>query len=200
MIPMRIDNDGWPRTRIVACGLAALAGCLLTSAACHQPPGFNIFVDDSIPADQWSTPSRDSILAAGHDPVIRERGLPVTGAPHVAHNDVAHLSLWWEDPFEDHGDGNEEFSWNAMDFIHMPYGLGRFIVNTIGWPISLIVTPPGMSLVSDGQIYVEPEDRIFDIGIPHPHDAYPGTSENPTAGPADFEPARPEDNLVHAGE
>jgi hypothetical protein len=76
---------------------------------------------------------------------------------------VSHWPLWFEDPFEDKGNGYKpvadrdapdiEFAWNWVDYLAMPYSPGRMIfVNTPGWPISAIVTPPGTLMESDGYI------------------------------------------------
>lgn len=76
---------------------------------------------------------------------------------------VSHWPLWFEDPFEDKGNRyvavadrdapDNEFAWNWVDYFHIPYGPGRmFFVNTAGYPISAIVTPPGTLMESDGHI------------------------------------------------
>ena len=55
----------------------------------------------------------------------------------------------------------------------MPYSFSRFLLNTVAWPVSAVVTPPGTTMVSDG---VTGKD----------HDAKRGTSPNPTATREDF--------------
>lgn len=76
---------------------------------------------------------------------------------------VSHWPLWFEDPFEDKGNRfrpvedrdapDVEFALNWVDYLHMGYGPARmFFVNTVGWPISAMVTPPGTLLESDGRI------------------------------------------------
>lgn len=142
--------------------------------ACNQPPAVNPWRDDSISSAAWSTPSQDAILAAGHDPVIRRRDVPVIQAP-CADGDVPHYPLWWEDPFEDKGDGNNTFAWTWQDYAAMPYGFGRFLLNTMAWPVSMAVTPPGTPMVSDGQIGRD-------------HDATRGFSPDPTADRSDVHP------------
>jgi hypothetical protein len=83
--------------------------------------------------------------------VIRENGA------------VSHWPLWFEDPFEDKGNGytpvadrdapDIQFAWNWVDYFHIAYGPGRMIfVNTASWPISAAVTPPGTLMESDGYI------------------------------------------------
>ncbi len=75
---------------------------------------------------------------------------------------TTHWPLWWEDPFEDKGNRftptqdedapDTEFTWNWVDYLHMAYGPARFTVNTLVWPVSAIVTPPGTLMESDGRI------------------------------------------------
>jgi len=151
--------------------LIGLAGLI---PACNQPPAINPWRDDAIPQSAWSTPSQDAILAAGYDPVIRHRDISEIQAPCAA-GDVPHYPLWWEDPFEDIGDGNNTYAWTWQDYVAMPYGFGRFLLNTMAWPASLAVTPPGTPMVSDGQ-------------IGRHHDAARGFSADPTADRSDVHP------------
>lgn len=76
---------------------------------------------------------------------------------------VTHWPLWFEDPFEDKGNGmtdpadrdapDREFARNWVDYFHIGYGPARmFFVNAAGWPASAIVTPPGTLMESDGRI------------------------------------------------
>ncbi|MCG8405543.1 MAG: hypothetical protein MI923_10135 [Phycisphaerales bacterium] len=75
---------------------------------------------------------------------------------------VTHWPLWFEDPFEDKGNDRTEegdrdpidnrFAWNWADYLHMGYGPGRMLLNTVCWPISAVVTPPGTLMESDGRL------------------------------------------------
>lgn len=75
---------------------------------------------------------------------------------------VTHWALVFEDPFEDKGNRLESvedidapdnrFAWNWVDYSHMGYGPGRWVLNTLAVPITLFATPPGMVLESDGRI------------------------------------------------
>ncbi len=160
-----------------ATSLILLAASLTLTAACNQPPAVNPWRDDSIPSSEWSTPSAEGILAGNHPPAIRQRAVASAPAP-LASGDVPHYPLWWEDPFEDKGDGDGQFAWTWADYLDMPYGDARFILNTLGWPVSAIVTLPGTPMVSDGQL-----SRGL-LGFDH--DAARGTVQNPTATLSDF--------------
>lgn len=154
-----------------------LTGVLaLLAGACNEPPAVNPWRDDSIPESAWYSHSGESVLAANARPAIRHRDIPPSTAP-LADGSVPHYPLWYEDPFEDQGDGNHEFAWTWQDYFAMPYGEGRYIVNTLGMPVSAVLQPPGSSMVSDG--VVEPR------GI-SAHDAKMGCSPNPSATRADF--------------
>lgn len=153
--------------------LAAAAGLSLT--ACNESPAVNPWRDDALPTSTYATPSSTGILAEEHAPAIRTRAIPERQATTVT-SKVPHYPLWWEDPFEDKGDGDHQFAVTWADYLDMPYGLGRFILNTVGWPASAVVQPPGLPMVSDSVIGRD-------------HDATPGKSLDPTAGPADFQDA-----------
>jgi hypothetical protein len=86
---------------------------------------------------------------------------------------VPHYPLWWEDPFEDQGDNDHMFAWTWQDYFTMPYGPSRYILNTLAWPVSAVVTPPGAPMVSDGIV-----GKV--------HDAKRGYSPNPNATLKDF--------------
>ncbi len=161
-------------TRNVYITACFFAGLVLLATACSQPPAVNPWVDDSLSRDAATTPSADAVLSSGHAPIVRDRGLTLMPAPNVT-GDVPHYPLWWEDPFEDKGDGDQTYAWTWQDYAGMPYGLGRYILNTIAWPVSAVVTPPGTTLVSDGTV---PPGRD--------HDAARGTAPDPLASHTDF--------------
>lgn len=152
--------------------LSAVAVVFGVLAGCTKPPAVDPWRADSIPPSTWTTPSWEGVMAAGREPVIRQREMPVTQAMR-ADDAVAHYPLWWEDPLEDKGDGNGHFAWTWQDYVGMPYSLGRFLLNTMAWPVSAVVTPPGTVLVSDGYIGKD-------------HDAKRGFSPDPAADASDF--------------
>jgi hypothetical protein len=137
----------------------------------------NPWREDSIPSTEYRTASSDVVLAANVPPAIRQRDIQPMDAPLVS-REVPHYPLWWEDPFEDQGDGDRNFAWTWQDYFHMPYGLGRFIVNTVGTPASMVVTLPGTPMVSNGALSSNILGKV--------HDAKRGESPNPTAGSEDL--------------
>lgn len=160
------------RPRVAEMFSLVVAGLLLASAGCNEPPAVNPWRDDSLTRDSYSTPSKDGIMAYEQEPAIRQRDMAAVEAPRVS-PDVPHYPLWWEDPLEDKGDQNNEFAWTWQDYVAMPYSFGRYLLNTMAWPVSAVVTLPGTSMVSDG---ITGRD----------HDARVGRAANPVAGPEDF--------------
>ncbi len=143
-------------------------------AGCDQPPAVNPWRDDSIPASSYGTASSEAVLAANAAPAVRTRqDMPLSQAPGAS-GAVPHYPLWWEDPFEDQGDKDAQFAVTWQDYFDMPYGLARFMLNTMGWPASAVVTLPGTPMVSDGVV-----GKV--------HDARRGQAPNPTASIEDFD-------------
>ena len=160
------------RTTKPACLLMALAVLVAVTGSACGPPAVNPWVDDSIPPPVWTSPSQDGVLATNAPMTLRQRDWPETPGPYVS-RETPHYPLWWEDPFEDKGDGDGRFAWTWADYVALPYSPGRYLLNTVAWPVSAVVTPPGVSMVSDGVIGRD-------------HDARRGTSPDPAAGPGDF--------------
>jgi hypothetical protein len=165
-----VGPAGFRRLILLGCGLAALA------SSCNTPPAVNPWVDDSIPEQKWYTPSSESVLVARAEPSITHRKGPTLVAPTVDPN-VPHYPLWWEDSFEEVGDKDGYFAWTWVDYFAMPASYGRFWVNTLGFPASIIVDPPGAHMISDGI----PERR----GLCE-QDSKRGYSNDPNATMRDF--------------
>lgn len=89
-----------------------------------------------------SAPSQPTLQPRGHQPVIVE---PQDGT-------VAHWPLWWEDPFEDKGSDDGLFAWTYEDYFCFGYCPGRFLVNTMAFPISVERTRPFTVMCSDGKL------------------------------------------------
>jgi hypothetical protein len=157
----RVSSDLGRGAAALVVGLALVAGCS------EAGPGVDGFHDDSIPRSEWTTPSAEYVRASGVEASKRSRDwepshvdLEPMGSPH--------WPLWWEDPFEDKGSTDGQFCATYEDIIAAPYSVGRYLVNTMFWPASVIVTPPGTVMISDG--YLSKQILGYD------HDAIPGSS------------------------
>lgn len=166
----RADDRGRAWTR-VADSRCLVWVVLLPWIGCNAP-GIDPWRDDSISPAAFGTASSAVVLEAGQAPAMRVRDVPPTEALR-ARDEVPHWPLWWEDPFEDQGDGNTQFAWTWQDYLTMPYGFARFALNTVAFPVSAVVTPPGTPMVSDGR-------------VGNTHDARRGHSPSPVAGAEDF--------------
>jgi len=159
-----------PRTRLsrfdvfsVAVALAILAGC----GHVNDP-----WRDSSAVIDhQMTTPSAEGFKGQPEFGRTARRDVP-PATVYYENGSVTHWPLWWEDPFEDQGNNpnpshrdavDPVFAMNWVDYLHIGYGPARLVLNTVGWPVSAVVTPPGTLLESDGRI-----DRGL---LWHDHDA-----------------------------
>ncbi len=157
---IRHPLQGW--TRIVGVALAPVT--LFVIAGCAHVN--NPWVDSgSLVNNEMTTPSTEGYLSrAGQSgPMSQPQRSWARSQVYCENGAVSHWPLWFEDPFEDKGNAirpaaemnepDREFAWNWVDYLHIPYGPGRMIfVNTVGLPISAVVTPPGTLMESDGRI------------------------------------------------
>jgi hypothetical protein len=184
--------------RLPICELTILVGAaVLATAGCSEC--VNPWADDLPRAADVTTPSVEGVRAADRQPARRTGAMQpsqIEPQPGV----VTHWPLWWEDPFVDKGSEDGQFAMTVEDYIALPYGLGRFILNTMAFPVSATVTPPGTIMGSDGVLSrqalgydhdaqrwpgsVVPID-ILEVGtVPQDterHDVAPDESENETS-------------------
>jgi len=107
--------------------------------------------DDLPGANDVSTASVEGARAAKVEPSQRVRESQRSRI-EAQDGTVTHWPLWWEDPFVDKGSQDGQFAWTWEDYLAMPYGLGRNILNTMGWPVSAAVEPPFTVMGSDGKL------------------------------------------------
>ncbi|GJM25629.1 MAG: hypothetical protein DHS20C16_20440 [Phycisphaerae bacterium] len=122
---------------------------LLTIAVCGCSEYVNPWTDEMISHEYVTTASVEGVrmASAPTEPVSRSFQQTLVSPQDGT---VGHFPLGWEDPFEDRGSDDGQFAWTAEDYFAMPYGYGRFIVNTIGIPASVIVQAPVPLMGSDG--------------------------------------------------
>ncbi len=163
----------------------------LVASGCEH--AINPFVDETLVApEEMHTPSERKARAAQATPVVRRREWQQTPTTYPS-GAVVHWPLWFEDPFEDKGSTDGKYAWTFEDYIAAPYSFGRVLVNTIGWPVSAVVTPPGTPMVSDG--------RLSRQALGMDHDAIPLSQARAQAAASDEpEPIEPEHDKQLAGE
>jgi hypothetical protein len=120
-------------------------GALL--AGCNQL--INPWVDDLPATGDITTASVVAARSAQATPTppLRQPEPMITSAQDGT---VSHWPLWWEDPFEDKGSEDGQFAWTWEDYFAFPYGFGRFLLNTMAFPVSATVTPVWTVMGSDG--------------------------------------------------
>ncbi|HVP13378.1 MAG TPA: hypothetical protein VMV94_19545, partial [Phycisphaerae bacterium] len=152
-----LQRRHWGNVIVAAAVVVAIAGC----AQLNNP-----FVDSGAAVEsEMNTPSANAYNARASQerPAVQDQRVWPESEVFAENGAVSHWPLWFEDPFEDKGNRitpvadrdapDIEFAWNWVDYLDMAYSPGRMIfVNTPGWPISAIVTPPGTLMESDGHI------------------------------------------------
>lgn len=133
-----------------ALGLGLLTGCA------HMVN----YYKETGPSTQmsWESPTAQLVEAKYEPAPARTRGWEqVSVAPRSGA--VYHWPLYFEDPFMDKGDGRTDatdphnvYRLGWEDWVAFPYGIARFTANWLMLPVSVIVTPPGTVMVSDGEI------------------------------------------------
>lgn len=175
--------------------IAVLAGCQHVE---------NPFVDDLPRVEEVTTASVARAQAAPRmEPRPNRDFAAVSVEPEIAA--VSHWPLGWEDPFEDKGSQDGRFAWTAEDYFAIGYGPGRFIVNTIGFPATVVATPPGTLMCSDGKLSRQALGYDHDatpspMGVPPPIDLLEVGAIDVTSQPAAGEtPAEGGSNMANPG-
>jgi len=131
----------------ISATLAASALC-----GCRYVP--NQFREDgpSVTA-QWDSATAADVKAHYAPAEQRQRGWPETTLTPES-GAVAHLPLYFEDPFEDKGetDPHNVYRGGWEDYVAIPYGFGRFTANWLLLPVSAVVTTPWTIMESDGKL------------------------------------------------
>ncbi len=121
----------------------------ILAATCGCNEYINPWTDEMVSYDYVTTASVEGVRAASQPLDSASRTFhPTLVSPQDG--TVGHFPLGWEDPFEDRGSDDGQFALTGEDYFAMPYGYGRFILNTIAVPISVIVQPPVPLMGSDG--------------------------------------------------
>jgi hypothetical protein len=137
-----------------------LAGAVLLGLAlwgCTYVP--NQFKEDGPSVFMsWQSPTEVDVRAHYAPAAQEQRGWPETVVAADS-GSVPHPPLYFEDPFEDKGDGRTDakdphnvYRSGWEDDVALPYCFARFTLNWMLLPASAIVTPPWVVLESDGKV------------------------------------------------
>lgn len=137
--------------------VAALAVVLSGCAQLNNP-----YKDSSAAIDSdMTTASAEGYKGKAEFPSTLRR-MWATADVHYENGAVTHWPLLFEDPFETKGNSftapedrdaaDNVFAWNALDYLHFVYGPGRIFINLLGISGTLVHTPPGMLMESNGRI------------------------------------------------
>jgi len=144
--------------------LVVVSGTLVAaSTGCYQYP--DVFLDDLPQSAMVTTASAKAASDATVTPSDRRRQYAqVTIEAHDG--TTAHAPLWLEDPFEMAGSDDGQFAVTGEEFLYFPYGMGRFVVNVLLLPVSIVLEPAYTVMCSDGV-----EGRTRWTGAYEPYDA-----------------------------
>jgi len=109
-------------------------------------------------SSEWDSPSAADIKSRYSPAELRHRDWPPATVA-ARSGAVSHWPLYFEDPFEDKGDGRTDqtnprdvhrLGWE--DYVALPYCFARFTANWLLLPVSALVTPPWTVMESDGHL------------------------------------------------
>ncbi len=124
-------------------------GSVVLLSGCTQ--FVNPWVDDYARRSIVTTPSAERVLDAQVVALERERGWEPIKV-HTQNESATHWSLYWQDPVEDMGSRDEQFALTFEDYFAAFYCPTRFVANTLAFPVSAIIDPPGVVFCSDGRV------------------------------------------------
>jgi hypothetical protein len=130
---------------------------LWTALGCTYIP--NYFREDGpSTTSNWDSPTATDVKAHHAPATAQQRGWPVTTAA-PENGAVAHLPLYFEDPFEDKGAGRTDathphnvYRGGWEDYVALAYCPWRFLGNAGLLPVSAVVTMPWTIMESDGEL------------------------------------------------
>lgn len=147
------------RTRLLKSSVLLVLPALALLAGCSHLN--NPYKDSSaVINDEMTTPSAEGFRGRTEFGRLTRRDAPPSTV-YYENGAVSHWPLWWEDPFEDKGNdfdplqrdaADTVFAWNWVDYSHIGYGPARLVLNTAGWLVSAVVTPPCTLMESNGRL------------------------------------------------
>jgi len=126
-----------------------MGASVLFAAGCQLM--VNPFRDELAGQPEVTTASVEGARAAKTTPTVRQRDYTPFELC-AEHEGVTHGPLYFEDSSEDKGSDDDRFAWTGEDYLQLFYWRGRFLLNTVFFPVSAVVTPPWTVMESDGRI------------------------------------------------
>lgn len=120
--------------------LLALGGCTLL---------VHPFRDELANEPPVTTASVETVQNSKATRSVQQRDWPAKEL-YSQNGAVRHHPLYFEDGFEDKGSDDGKFAWTHEDYVQLFSWRGRFLINTIAFPVSVVVTPPWTVMESDG--------------------------------------------------
>ena len=131
-------------------GSGVLAGVIaLIASGCHLM--VNPYADELAMQPPVTTPSAEQAQAAPVAPTATHRDYEVVEAT-AKDGSVTHGPLYFEDPFEDRESEDARFAWSGEEYIYFIHGPACYLLKGGLFPISAVVTPPWVTMVSDGRV------------------------------------------------
>ena len=124
-------------------------GIAVVASGCHLM--VNPYIDELAMQPLVTTPSAQQAQAASVAPVATHRDYEPVELT-AKDGSVTHGPLYFEDPFEDRGSEDGRFAWSGEEYMYFIHGPACYLLKGGLFPISAVVTPPWVTMVSDGRV------------------------------------------------
>jgi hypothetical protein len=124
-------------------------GIVAGAGGCHLM--VNPYTDEIAMEPAVTTPSAEQAQAAQVAVTVTQRDYDLVEV-RVEDGSVTHGPLYFEDPFEDRGSEDGRFAWGGEEYLYFLHGPGCFLFKGLVFPISAVVTPPWITMASDGRV------------------------------------------------
>ena len=151
-MPSNIEMNNWVIHRVPRTACPPVLGVIVFVAlagGCQLM--VNPFKDEFAGQQATTTASVEGARAAKTTPTVRQLDYAPVELRAEA-DGVTHGPLYFEDPFEDKDSEDGRFAWTGEDYLQIFYWRGRFLLNTVFFPVSAVVTPPWTVMESDGRL------------------------------------------------
>lgn len=124
-------------------------GIAFGTGGCHLM--VNPYTDEIAMAPPVTTPSAEQAQAAQVAVTVTQRDYDLAEV-RAKDGSVTHGPLYFEDPVEDRGSEDGRFAWGGEEYTYFIHGPGCYLLKVVLFPVSTVVTPPWVTMVSDGHV------------------------------------------------